>query len=373
MRKLLVIPSIAFIFTLGYFLYLFALPLLEGANASLLVTTPSDKTTVSLNGKTVGTTPYKADRTKPGDYLIKLSADIKIGETLKKITYEFKTSLINSSQTIINREIAPLEQLAGETVIAETGEGISITSNPDQVKVRMDDKDVGQTPLSTPITDGVHKLEFEKDNYLKRELTINKTKGNKLLVSVNLALDFLADLKLLDERQNVKTYSLTFNQTLASEDWADNVFYAQDRYGSPSARLDLLIDTKGSTYSAYPKSLDDKIRTLGQAKEATSSPQILIGYLNKDKTSDLSDAAKKAREDLIKLLHPQVSSLQVQILATPTGFLNVRSAPSLSSSIKGKVNPGNFYDLLEEKTGWYKIKFNNTEGWISSQYASKKG
>lgn len=70
---------------------------------------------------------------------------------------------------------------------------------------------------------------------------------------------------------------------------------------------------------------------------------------------------------------PTSSISKVLILDTPTGFLRVRSSSSASTSEVGRVAPGETYNVLEEDTGWYKIKLiNGTEGWISSQYAQKQ-
>jgi hypothetical protein len=67
-----------------------------------------------------------------------------------------------------------------------------------------------------------------------------------------------------------------------------------------------------------------------------------------------------------------IVSTKVLILNTPTGFLRVREEASISSKEITQVKPGESYDLLEEKTSWYKIKIDNkTTGWISSQYAKK--
>jgi hypothetical protein len=63
---------------------------------------------------------------------------------------------------------------------------------------------------------------------------------------------------------------------------------------------------------------------------------------------------------------------KVLILQTPTGFLRVRDQASLGGAEIGQVKPGETYTLLDEQSGWYKIKFNNKEGWISSQYAQKQ-
>ncbi|MBI3342855.1 PEGA domain-containing protein, partial [Candidatus Gottesmanbacteria bacterium] len=62
----------------------------------------------------------------------------------------------------------------------------------------------------------------------------------------------------------------------------------------------------------------------------------------------------------------------VTIKDTPTGFLRVRIEPSTSASEAARVNPGEKYHIEEEKTGWYQIKYDNTnKGWISGQYAEK--
>jgi len=63
---------------------------------------------------------------------------------------------------------------------------------------------------------------------------------------------------------------------------------------------------------------------------------------------------------------------QVLIKDTPTGWLRVRMEPSTSASEAAKVNPGEEYLFLEEKSGWYKIEYEEgEEGWISGQYAEK--
>lgn len=68
----------------------------------------------------------------------------------------------------------------------------------------------------------------------------------------------------------------------------------------------------------------------------------------------------------------QPASGEVLIKDTPTGWLRVRSSPSTASSELAKVNPGEKYPLLEEKSGWYKIEYEEGKtGWISAQYASK--
>ena len=65
-------------------------------------------------------------------------------------------------------------------------------------------------------------------------------------------------------------------------------------------------------------------------------------------------------------------SVKVLILNTPTGFLRVRQDATIAANQIGTVNPGEKYDLVAEKPGWFEIKLTNGQtGWISSQYAQK--
>ncbi|MFA6080961.1 MAG: PEGA domain-containing protein [Patescibacteria group bacterium] len=72
----------------------------------------------------------------------------------------------------------------------------------------------------------------------------------------------------------------------------------------------------------------------------------------------------------------------VKIRENPQGWLRVRVDGSIDATESAKVKPGEKYELLDEKTGWFKIKFNGSqiglvegsfdEGWVSSEYSSKE-
>ena len=49
---------------------------------------------------------------------------------------------------------------------------------------------------------------------------------------------------------------------------------------------------------------------------------------------------------------PVVSASEIVIKSTPTGFLRVRSEPSLKGNEVGKVYPKDKVTLLEELSGW---------------------
>lgn len=72
----------------------------------------------------------------------------------------------------------------------------------------------------------------------------------------------------------------------------------------------------------------------------------------------------------------------VKIRDNPQGWLRVRVDGSIDATESAKVKPGEKYELLDEKTGWFKIKYNDnkdglisgefTEGWVSSEYSTKE-
>lgn len=70
---------------------------------------------------------------------------------------------------------------------------------------------------------------------------------------------------------------------------------------------------------------------------------------------------------------PTPQKQMVRILETPTGFLRVRTDSSISSSEIARVNPGESYEILDEKDLWFEIKLTDGRvGWISSSYAQKQ-
>lgn len=78
--------------------------------------------------------------------------------------------------------------------------------------------------------------------------------------------------------------------------------------------------------------------------------------------------------DLTKLPStPTLSTKEVVIKNTPTGFLRVRESATLNSKEVGQVKPKEEYILLEEVPGWVRIRLKDSkEGWVSSAYIQKK-
>ncbi len=65
------------------------------------------------------------------------------------------------------------------------------------------------------------------------------------------------------------------------------------------------------------------------------------------------------------------TAVQVKILQTPTGWLNVRSGSGTTFPQVARVNPGESYPLLETKGDWYHIRIGDKDGWVLAQYAER--
>ena len=63
------------------------------------------------------------------------------------------------------------------------------------------------------------------------------------------------------------------------------------------------------------------------------------------------------------------SQPQLQVNDTPTGWLRVRSEPSLDASESAKVNTGDKFIYSNSENGWYEIEYKQGEkGWVNGEY-----
>ena len=90
----------------------------------------------------------------------------------------------------------------------------------------------------------------------------------------------------------------------------------------------------------------------------------------------LSDVANQASSSATP------ATATVTVNSNPQGWLRVRADATIDATEEAKVKVGEKFPLLDEKTGWYEIKFNGNNdglvsgtfdtGWISSEYATKQ-
>ena len=126
--------------------------------------------------------------------------------------------------------------------------------------------------------------------------------------------------------------------------------------------FELLLSYKGDLYNAEGTPVTTK-EDLAAVKADSR-----IGYLGR--TIDGQGLSKEAKQTLETLLGTVATvGKQAKILTTPTGWLRVRSEPSLDGTEITRVDTGGTYQVLEEQTGWVKIRVSDTsEGWVSADY-----
>ncbi|MEG0774130.1 SH3 domain-containing protein [Clostridium sp.] len=67
-----------------------------------------------------------------------------------------------------------------------------------------------------------------------------------------------------------------------------------------------------------------------------------------------------------------VTSLKAGIGIISADALNVRSNSNTSSEVMGQLYKNTKITILETKSGWYKINFNNRTGWISGEFVKQE-
>ncbi len=344
-------------------LWQFALPHFKGSDAFLKITTPEIETSVFLNGEKVGKTPYLGEKMQVGDYNLKLEGTLP--EPFNK-QVSFSTSLTLTSQalTAVNYEFGPNEKFSsGDIRTFKDGDGLSVVTRPKGASVWLDGTSVGKSPTSLKSNKGVHKLKISADGFITRELEINVEAGFKLEVKVYLARNPFGQINKLEEGK-LLVYDLSNNlESLFAESsfWAEGVFFFEENV---KINFDVLIDANGKTYYKDKTALEAKIK---------NKKQIIVGYLGNKNDNMLTTKAQQTLNEFKQHVGVKKAAVkkQVQILATPTGVLNVREGPGISYDVVTKVKPGEKYELLEEKGNWYKIKLPSKSGWVSSEYAKK--
>ncbi len=339
--------------------------------ASLSIETPNSQAEVFLDDQSLGPTPLQKDDLATGEYALKLIS----GEQV----YQTKIELLGGTQTTVRREFGPTDVFSsGEILWFEKAGGtatVSITSEPDGVQVKIDGKEVGQTPLLVEDTPaGEHDFYFSLDNFETRKVRALLEDGYQLRISPKLALVPLpsTELKKIDfGGEKVAVYNLSPTGTLfvdAASLTKGIIYWATTRgLGAGHLKPDYFVDSEGTIYDSAGEALDPAAFT-GEPVESVS-----IGYLGNTGDEELSDAAKVSLTALTKkILKTPPLVDKVRILPTGVGWLRVRSEPNLSGAEIAKVNVGESFDVLAEQAGWTKIKLpDGKEGWVSSDYVER--
>lgn len=109
--------------------------------------------------------------------------------------------------------------------------------------------------------------------------------------------------------------------------------------------------------------IDSGYRVNTHFKLAVDPNQKLITSSSDEAKLDASPSAKAVKYEIV---------IKDTVQSTELGYLRVREEPTVTSSESARVKAGETFDFIEEKDGWYKIKYDDkNEGWVYSQYAEK--
>lgn len=145
--------------------------------------------TVFINGKEVGHTPYKGLR-EPGEIILRLIPD---SFQRRLSSYETKLNLIAGVETVLKRDFGDLEETsAGEVLSLEKIDkdetSLIVVTIPDAAQLVIDEKDKVITPYKTSlILPGEHTLTISAEGFLERTIRVKTHLGYKLTIVVKLA------------------------------------------------------------------------------------------------------------------------------------------------------------------------------------------
>ncbi len=299
---------------------------------------------------------------------------------------------------------------------AQRGEGmLKVTANV-SVRVLLDNRDIGKTPLEKKIPVGEYSLRLIPEgsyrNFSSWQGTIKVYKN--ILTYVNRALSETEITSSGEILWLEKISSAKGELTVISTPEGARVFLNEESKGMtpvtipdlPEGDYSLLVSSPGFESRSISVKITSGYKLYASFSLALSPGQLLLDAKEEDspfataggslrssspgpspRVSPTPTPSKIARptSSPTPTRAPSPSSTasqqtrnvrKVEVLDTPTGFLRVREEPSTSSSEVGRAKLGDRFSVLDVRdvggVSWYKIAFTETQdGWISGQYAKK--
>ncbi len=164
-------------------------PWQTSATGALQVTSVP-KTTVYLDNKQLGTTPYYFEQLSVGEHQLRLTSNVP------EVNATWQTRIVLSPRvlTVVNRDFGPSDILSAGHIItleqlpdASQGE-MSIIALPTGAQVNLDNNLVGATPLvQKNVKPGEHTVDISLPGYKSRSVKVQTVAGYRLLLNVQLA------------------------------------------------------------------------------------------------------------------------------------------------------------------------------------------
>jgi hypothetical protein len=342
--------------------------------SGLTVDVVQGKAEVYVNDAFLGETPLQSNNIKPGERKITIKND----STQYQTTINFlpaKKDILHVVGIIRDLGISDTFSSGQEFWFEkDTGVSLKIISFPAGAEIKLDGISVGKTPYaSSTISPGSYEIEISFNNYETQKARVTVEKGYTLNGSIQLfPTPVPSSLDPFEDSPNI--YDLSLEDAVITTDtqkWALAVVYWNETRGidisgtgkNRELVFNYFIDYKGNIFDERGKMLSstDELATLSSAERGA--------YLGR--TQDGEGITNDARDALNTLFDLGLSSKTATIKETGMGWLRVRSLPSLSGEEVTRVDVGLTFSVLEEQTGWVKIKVSaDSEGWVSSDYVT---
>lgn len=259
-------------------------------------------------------------------------------------------------------------------ILGDLGKGaLQVTSKPFS-KVYLDNSYIGTTPLcrceaNNMIRGGTYSLKLVpidgKTNEFQEKITITKgvlTVVDRKFGTGGTSEGSMVSLEPLTNNKSSELLVVTFPDK--ADVYLDGNYQNRSPYHKNSVTdSDHALRIKKDGY----KDKNVRIRTPAGYKLVAV---VYLGLI--DESTKPTDSPPTLSVTPVLSVTPKVIT-KIKILATPNSFLRVRSDSSISSAEISRVSTGDTFDVIEERTGWYKIKLSDgTAGWISADYASKQ-
>lgn len=240
--------------------------------------------------------------------------------------------------------------------------------------VYLDDKPLGQTPFSTenlkpgnhlikllvvgiPGTfypwEGKVKLTPDTLTYISRDIGKNdEESGGQLLYLEKIPANGLAELALV----------VTPSDSLVKIDGLEKGSGSTIYKDLPLGDHEIAISHDGFSDQIVKSRLVAGMRLNVQINLA----RLVSNIANPNNISTPATSSSTLASASAELPKPYVL-----ITETGTGFLRVRSDPTITATETARVKPGEKYPLVTELTGWVKIALATSSGWVSDQFVKK--
>lgn len=196
---------IKFIFLLSLPFLLTGCSILPGRKKSALSILTTPQATVFLDGEHLGSTPYYNEKIKSGQYVLKIVPE-STGQALNP--WEGRVTLSPGILTVVKRELSlTVDSSSGEIISFEpladkNSITISVVTTPDGAVVNLDGEPRGFAPLSIDsVSEGDHVLVITSPGFQQKTIKAKTIKGNKLIVSVQLAREEITPVEEKTEEE----------------------------------------------------------------------------------------------------------------------------------------------------------------------------